>query len=218
MRILIINPNTSRDFTQTIDASAKKYASKDTEIVTVNPNDGPDYLDTPASQAMQIPKVVDIVKENLNKYDEFVIACGADPGLEECRKITPRVLGINQAAVMTACAMVTKISFLTVTQWPATLIAERMRRYSIDPSRCASARCVGSEVGKDIVANRHEKRQLYYDVGKQCIEKDGAGALILTCAGTSDLKEFLEDGLHVPVIAGAVSAVKIAEQMPASTK
>ena len=42
--------------------------------------------------------------------------------------------------------------------------------------------------------------------------KDGAGALILSCAGMSDIKELLERELKVPVIAGVISALKIAEQ------
>jgi allantoin racemase len=218
MRILIINPNTSQDFTQTIDATAKKHAANTTEIVTVNPEDGPDYLDTPAAQAMQIPKVIDIIRKNEKKYDAFVIACGADPGLEESRQVTPRVLGISQAAVMTACAIAPKFSFLNVVEWQKTLAADRMRRYDVEPSRCVSARCVGSGIGNDIVVNRQNKRELWYEVGKQCIEQDGAAALILSCAGTSDLREFLEERLKVPIIAGAISAVKIAEQMPVVTK
>ena len=37
-------------------------------------------------------------------------------------------------------------------------------------------------------------------------------ALIFGCAGMSDIKERLEQHLKVPVIAGVISALKIAEQ------
>ena len=53
--------------------------------------------------------------------------------------------------------------------------------------------------------------EVYCTVGQKCIE-DGAGALIFSCAGMSDIKERLEQYLKVPVIAGVISAVRIAEQ------
>ena len=62
--------------------------------------------------------------------------------------------------------------------------------------------------------------EVYFQVGQKCIE-DGAGALVLSCAGMSDIKEHLEQRLKVPVIAGVISALKIVEQFtgpPTSTR
>ncbi len=53
----------------------------------------------------------------------------------------------------------------------------------------------------------------YLKVGQTCIKEDGAGALILNCAGMSDLTEYLAERLKVPVISGVISAVKMAEQL-----
>ena len=90
---------------------------------------------------------------------------------------------------------------------------ERLNGLGIDPTRCVSATCVGSG-DASIVPNRHEMRNLFYQAGKKCIDEDSANALVLGCPGTSDLKEYLQDRLMVPVIAGPIAAVKIAEQMP----
>jgi Asp/Glu/hydantoin racemase len=45
---------------------------------------------------------------------------------------------------------------------------------------------------------------------KKCIELDGAGSFIFSCAGMSDIKEQIERYLKVPVIADVASAIKIA--------
>jgi len=80
----------------------------------------------------------------------------------------------------------------------------------IDPGRLASARAVG--INAEIVWKRQNNLEKYLKVGRQCIEQDGASAIILSCAGMSDLKETLEQELGVLVITGVVSALKIAEQ------
>lgn len=209
MKILIINPNTSEDMTNTIDGAAKKYAQPGTEITTVMPADGPDFLDTAYEQAIQIPKVLDIVKENKDKHDYFIIACGYDPGLDACRTITPNVIGIGEAAIMTACAVARKFSFLNSTPSSAAAVPDRLHALGIDPGRCASARPIGND--SSMVEKRHERFESYVKLGKKLIE-DGAGAIVPTCAGMSDLKEDLEQRLGIPVIPGAVAAVKMAEQ------
>ena len=76
-------------------------------------------------------------------------------------------------------------------------------------------RVVGSGINDEIVKKRKEMLDVYCQVGQKCVDEDGAGALILVCAGMSDLKEYLEEHLKVPVISGVVSAVKIVEQLPA---
>ncbi len=53
----------------------------------------------------------------------------------------------------------------------------------------------------------------YLKVGQTCIEEESAGALVLTCAGMSDLTEDLAECLRLPVISVVISAVRMAEQL-----
>ena len=41
MRILVVNPNTTASMTEKIGAAARTVAAHDTEIIAVNPTDGP---------------------------------------------------------------------------------------------------------------------------------------------------------------------------------
>ena len=214
MKILIINPNTSAEMSKTIDNTAKKFASHGTEITTVNPQDGVDFIANAYHAALQAPKVVDLIKKNIGNYVCFIIACGVDPGLEACRLITKNVIGAGEAAVMTACAVAQRFSFLTPLKGGVLARRERVRCLGIDQSRCASVRVVGSGIDDEIVRKRNEMFEIYYQVGQKCVDEDGAGALVLTCAGMSDLKERLEERLKIPVFSGVESAVKIAEQLP----
>lgn len=211
MRILIINPNSSREMTTTIDIVAKKYACPGTEITTVNPPDGPSYMANAYHSAIQTPKVLDILEKNKDSYDYFILACGSDPGLDACRVVVRNIIGIGEASIMTACTLAQKFSFLSTMKETAATAPERLRSLGIDVSRCASARPVGTS--DEIVKKRKEMLDQYCRIGQKCIE-DGAGALILSCAGMSDIKEYLEQYLKVPVIAGVISAIKIAEQFP----
>ncbi len=213
MKILVINPNTSAEMSTTIDSTAKEYASPGTEITTVNPQHGPDFIANAYHAALQAPRVVELVEKNKANYDYFIIACYSDPGLEACRVITRNVIGIGEAAIMTACVLARRFSFLCVTKGTAQSISERLRVLGIDQSRCASVRVVGSGTSDEIMKRRREMLDVYFQASQQCVDEDGAGALILYCAGISDLKGSLEKRLAVPVISGVVSAIKVAEQL-----
>jgi len=210
MKILIINPNTSAVMTHTIETAASKYASVGTHVTTISPQDGPTFIADADDVALQAPRVIELVKDNKVNYDYFIIACGYDPGLEASRMITKNVIGMGEAAIMAACTVARRFSFLNTTAASAGAVLDRMHAIGIDKSRLASARPVG--VSAEIVTRRHEMIDVYYQVGRKCIEEDGACALILSCAGMSDIKEQLEQYLKVPVIAGVVSAIKIAEE------
>lgn len=210
MKILIINPNSSAEMTKTIDSVAKKYASTGTEITTVNPPDGPSFMSNAYHSAVQTPKVLDILERNKGSYDYFILACGLDPGLDACRVVVKNIIGMGEVAIMTACAVAKRFSVLSSTPETAAAVPDMLRSLGIDPSRCASVRPVGTS--DEVVKKRFEMFEVYCQAGQKCIEEDGAGALILTCAGMSDLKERLEQRLKVPVIVGVVSAIGIAEQ------
>ena len=209
MKILIINPNSSIEMTQTIDSEAKKYASPGTEITTVNPPDGPAFMSNDYHSAIQTPKVLEMLEKNKDKYDYFILACGLDPGLDACRVVTPNLIGMGEAAIMTACAIAKRFSVLSSTDETAAGVPAKLRSLGLESWRCASVRPVGTS--DEVVKKRKELLGHYCELGRKCIA-DGAGALIMSCAGMSDIKEYLEQQLKVPVIAGVISAVKIAEQ------
>ena len=114
---------------------------------------------------------------------------------------------------MAACAVAKLFSFISPLKGEARRRA-RLRCLGIDQNRCTSVRFVGSGVDDEVVRRRQEMFDVYCQVGQECVAEDDAEALVLTCAGMSDLKEYLEERLKVPVISGVISAVKLVEQLP----
>jgi allantoin racemase len=55
--------------------------------------------------------------------------------------------------------------------------------------------------------------QLLAEECRKAIKEDGAEAIVLGCAGMSDLANELSEELNVPVIDGVAAAVKLAESL-----
>jgi allantoin racemase len=211
MKILVINPNTSKEMSITIDSTAKKYASPKTEITTVNVKDGPEFIATFEDVVQQTPKVIKMIERSKDEYDYFVVACGANVGVEASRQVTQKVLGIGEVAYMTSCAVGKRFSIISPVKEAEEHLPLVLQKLGIDKSRCASARVVGNGLDDEIIKKRYEMLDTYVEIGRKCIDEDGADALVLICAGMGDLKEYLEERLNVPVTSGIESSVKLAE-------
>ena len=76
MKILVINPNSSKEMTQGIDTSAKQYAKPDTEIHTVASTGGPLAIECLADAEAVQDQVMDYVNQaNDEGYDAIIMAC-----------------------------------------------------------------------------------------------------------------------------------------------
>jgi len=218
MKILMINPNSSKGMSQTIDATARRYASPGTQVTTVTMREDPECIGSAGAFVEQLPKVVETVERNLAQYDCFVIACGANVGLEASRERTGDVLGIGEVASATACAVARRFSVMSPVSAGEEFVPGALDSLGIDQSRCASVRVVGDGAGEAIVRDRHPRLDAYLEVGRRCVRDDGAGGLVLYCAGTSDLKEHLERQPGVPVTSGVGVSAKLAGQFGAVSR
>ena len=55
MRILVVNPNTTVAMTEKIGRAARAAAARDTEIIAVNPADGPVSIEGYYDEAFSLP-------------------------------------------------------------------------------------------------------------------------------------------------------------------
>ena len=112
-KICIINPNTTRAMTQKIDSTAKEFASADTEIVSVEPNVGPESIEGFYDEAFCIPGLVEKIKKH-SDADSYIIACFDDTGLEVVRSITEKpVICIGDAAYNVAAMVAVIFTVIT---------------------------------------------------------------------------------------------------------
>src|SRR5262245_64071273 len=108
MRILVINPNTTASMTAKIGAAAASVASPGTEIVAVNPLDGPPSIEGYFDEVFAIPGILAEMSKAPD-MDAYVIACFDDTGLDAARCVSAApVIGIDEAAFHLDCMVYTK--------------------------------------------------------------------------------------------------------------
>ena len=88
MRILVVNPNTTAAMTEKIGRAASAAAAPGTEIVAVNPSDGPTSIEGYYDEALSVPGLLaEIAQGDAAGVSAHVIACFDDTGLEAARSI-----------------------------------------------------------------------------------------------------------------------------------
>jgi allantoin racemase len=212
MQVLLINPNTSESFTAKIQAIAEKYALPGTHALAVNPSTGPRSIESIYDELLSAPGTIEVALAHLADFDAFVIACYSDhPAVYALREISDKpVLGIAEASMYVACMLGYKFSVVTTNREWEPLLWDAVRHYGL-AERCASVRSTGMPVLALESASPEETYQMILAAARQAMEKDGAEVICLGCAGMTGLDKKLEAELHIPVVDGVVSALKLLE-------
>ena len=212
MKILLINPNTSRGMTEGIAAAARAVAAPGTRIVATQPTFGPVSIESHFDEAIAAAGVAEQVRLAAEPPDAVVIACFGDPGLDAAREATSApVIGIAEAAFQAAALLSTGFSVVT-TMTRTCVMAERLlQRYGMHHA------CRGVH-GTDVPVLALEDcspdtlNQLEA-AARTALARDRSGAIVLGCAGMAPLCHTLGERLGVPVIDGVAVAVKWAESL-----
>jgi allantoin racemase len=211
MRILVVNPNTTASMTEKIGAAARRVAAEGTEIVAVNPVLGPASIEGFYDEAMSLHGMLSVIK-NASDYDAVVIACFDDTGLDAARCLTDRpVIGIGEAAYHMASMISNKFSVVTTLARSVPALEHNLHRYGLI-ARCARVR--SSEVavleledpGSDACI------RISSEIGR-AVAEDRAEAIVLGCAGMTDLAQALAKEHGLPVLDGVTCAIGLAEAM-----
>ncbi|RWM99257.1 MAG: aspartate/glutamate racemase family protein [Mesorhizobium sp.] len=211
MRILVINPNTTASMTGKIGKAATSVASSGTEIVAVNPADGPPSIEGYFDEVFAVPGIIAEMSK-APAADAYVIACFDDTGLDAARCATEApVIGIGEAAFHLASLVAGKFSVVTTLARSVPAIEHNLAKYGL-ASRCAKVR--SSEVAVlELERPGSNARHRISDEIARAIREDHAEAIVLGCAGMADLAHSLSKEHGVPVLDGVVCAVTLAESL-----
>lgn len=213
MKIMVINPNTTKKMTNSIHQTACRAIRDNTEIHTVNPSDGPVSIENYYDEAFAVTGVLtELRKGESQGFDAYVIACANDPGLYAAREFAcGPVIGIAEASMHVASLIAAKFSIVSLFPRDRLITEELLHRYGME-TKCASIRTCGLSV-LDFENNPEKGLDLLAAESKKAVETDGAEAICLGCAGMSQLTNELESTLGVPVLDGVAEAVKLAESL-----
>jgi Asp/Glu/hydantoin racemase len=207
-RIRVVNPNSNEAVTRGIDAALAPLRFVDgPEIVCSTLPEGPFGIETQADVDGVVMPLLRLIEAD-NASDAFVIACYSDPGLHACREGTARpVFGIAECGVLTALARADRFGVIAIGQRSISRHARYLRQMGL-MSRLAGERPLDMSVAETASGERTLERMV--EVGRELKERDGAGAVVMGCAGMARHRRPLEEALGVPVIDPTQAAVAMA--------
>jgi allantoin racemase len=213
MRILVINPNTTASMTDTIGKAAQAAASPATEIVAVNPEDGPPSIEGYFDEIFVVPGIIAEMAK-AGPVDAYVIACFDDTGLDAARCATEApVIGIGEAAFHLATLVAGKFSVVTTLARSVPAIEHNLSKYGL-AARCAKVRASDVAVLDLELPGSDARQKISAEIASAVVE-DKAEAIVLGCAGMADLAHALSIEHGVPVLDGVACAVRLAETVSA---
>jgi allantoin racemase len=213
MLINIVNPNSTASMTVKIGAAARAVAAAGTEILAVNPEEGPRSIEGYYDEAMSLPGMLtEIAKGEAAGADAHIIACFDDTGLEAARCLAGApVIGVGEAAFHLASLIAHRFSVITTLSRSIAAIETNLMKYGLD-RRCAKVRAAEVLVLALEDPRSNARRDISAEIGRAKLE-DRAGAIVLGCAGMADLAASLSLEHGLPVVDGVAAAVKLAEAL-----
>jgi allantoin racemase len=207
-RITVINPNSNHVVTAGLAEALKPLMFADgPEIVCETLAEGPFGIES-QSDADSVTMPLKRFVESDNGTAAFVIACYSDPGLHVCREATTRpVLGIAECGVLTALTRAETFGVIAIAQRSIPRHLRYLRQMGL-LDRLAAERPLDMSVAE--TASGEGTLTKMIAVGRALKDEDGAGAIVMGCAGMARHRKPLEDALGVPVIDPTQAAVTMA--------
>ena len=213
MRILLLNPNTSPSITALLDAAARPTAALGTELVSMTGIRGVPYIASRTEAAIAAVVVLEMLAEHGPAFDAAIIAAFADPGLGAARELFPfPVVGLAEAAMLSACMLGGRFGIVTFTPALDAWYTECVAANGLQ-SRCAGVFTLDTPFTA-IDTVQAEKAEALVDLAHTAVA-GGADVVILAGAPLAGLAATIRHRIPVPVIDGAIAAIKQAEALVA---
>ena len=204
MKILIINPNSSKKMTEAIQKTVEKYARREFEVVTKPTPGAPEFIETYEDQVKVAPGMIQLVRDNEDTFDAFIVACHCDPNLDAMKEITEKpVVGIGEASMKVASMLGHRFSVVSTHRHSIPNKEALVRKYHLE-GMLASVKAPPDDMDG---CGDAEKT---LSAARLAVEEDMAEVIVLGCAGMSGLDKQIQKELGVPVLDGVICALIIA--------
>ncbi|MEK9281404.1 aspartate/glutamate racemase family protein [Bradyrhizobium sp. ISRA442] len=214
MRILLLNPNTSKDVTDLLLSAGREAASARTEIVPLTAPRGVPYIATRAEAQIGGAIALEMLAEHSRNVDAAIIAAFGDPGLFAARELFDiPVVGMAEAAMLTACMLGRRFSIVTFARALGPWYQECVEMHGLR-ERCAGIRMLDGAF-RSISNVQDEKEALLVELANRAVREDEADVIILAGAPLAGLAAKVKAKIPVPVVDQVAAAVKQAEALVA---
>ena len=204
--IYVINPNSSVEVTDRIAWAARQaWTGDDPEIACVTLEEGPPGIITAQHILDVTPMVSAFVQDRSPRASAFVIACFSDPGMLAARAVTTKpVIGIGEAGLTEARA-IGRIGIVAISSNAKQRHYDYYRQLGFEGDICG-------ERAIDLTPLQSGDEALAFGrivgAAKARRDKDDADAIVLGCAGMSQLRAKVEEAVGIPVIDPCGAAVR----------
>jgi allantoin racemase len=202
MRLLVVNPNTSREMTETIRVAAEAAGRAiGVEVDTVCPAGGPESIEGRFDEIVSAYWTLECVMQIVERYAGVVVACyGPHPAIEGIREATDvPCLGIMEASVLYALPLGSRFGVVTTSPRWQPLLEEGVTLLGVE-ARCAGVRSSGLAVLDLDRLPAEQVRARLAEEARAAVEQDGAEVILLGCAGMAGLQEAVASAANVPVV------------------
>ena len=210
MRILMLNPNTTRSVTDILLHAAEAVAAPGTEIVPLTAPRGVPYIATRAEAQIGGAVALEMIAEHQNGIDAVIIAAFGDPGLLGARELFDiPIVGMAEAPMLTACMLGRRFSIVTFARALGPWYEDCVEMHGLS-GRCAGVRMLPGAF-RSIADVQDEKENLLVDLANAVVAEDEADVIILGGAPLAGLAAKVKDRVPVPLVDPIQAAVKQAE-------
>jgi Asp/Glu/hydantoin racemase len=207
-RILVINPNSNEAVTEGLRQAVRplNYA-EGPEIACTTLEEGPYGIETQEhADSVAIPLRRKV--EAAGDVDAFVIACYSDPGLHVVREGTDKpVFGIAESGILTALTRADRFGVIAIKTRSIPRHIRYLRQMGL-MDRFAGERPLEMSVDETATGDKTLDRMI--EIGRDLRDHDGAGVIVMGCAGMARHRRPLEQALGIPVIDPTQAAVAMA--------
>lgn len=205
-RLVIVNPNSNTEVTAGIERSVAPWRSLDWTVTCVTNGSGPDTISTDADVAA--------VAEDLRRAvsglsaDAILVACFSDPGVDALRSASNlAIFGVQESGLLMAMACAPKFGVIALSERAVPRHLARIEKLGFS-SRCAGE--VGLSGYSALAVGRSDDAFAESVSAGERLKRQGAGAIVLGCAGFGPRRAALEEALGLPVIDPVLAGVALA--------
>ncbi|MDJ0392809.1 aspartate/glutamate racemase family protein [Rhodococcus sp. G-MC3] len=212
MLIKVINPNTTWSMTAKIEECARAVAGPGTFVEAVSPTMGPASIESHVDEALSVPGILEqITLGETAGVDGYVIACFGDPGMDAAREAAAGpVVGIAEAAMHAASFLGRGFSVVTTLDRTTGRARDLASHYGM------TRQCLGVHACDIPVLELEtdpDARKIITEACRNAAEKDGSDAIVLGCAGMTDLCEHISREIGLPVVDGVAAATLFVQSL-----
>jgi Asp/Glu/hydantoin racemase len=208
-RILVINPNSSRDVTTRMSTALDGLRFEGgPRIDCMTLEEGPPGIETDRHIADVAGPIVATVEREQNRTSAFVIACFSDPGLHAAREASRvPVYGIAQCGYATAVAMGDSFGVISILSRSAARHRRQIGSLGLLDHLAAD---LAIDMGVTELAQGDKVLDRMTEVGAKLKQKHGADVVVMGCAGMAQYRRPLEERLGIPVVDPTQAATAMA--------